>query len=383
MANIHDIQRDEFQLFGKQARLGYDWWWHSLTAHDAETGEGKAFFIEFFTCNPDLGSKKPVFGQLPGTTDTPVKPSYVMVKAGAWGADGKGQLHRFFGWHEIRLYKGAPFELTAGDCYVTETHTNGHIVVSERQAEEHPEWMSDAGEMSWNLEINKQVAFNVGYGASSPMRRKQWFEMFWHAEGMKTAYQGEIIWNGRRYIVEPDTCYGYADKNWGKGFTTPWVWLSSCDLVSEITGRRLTDSVFDIGGGKPKIGPLVLDRKLLADFWYEGRDYEFNFSKPWTGCRTKFNCYETDTHIVWHVEQSTWKYRMITDITCKKEDMIWVNYEAPNGEKRHKRLWNGGNGTGTVELYCGKKLIDRVRAEHVGCEYGEYDVTEPYSASSR
>lgn len=53
--------------------------------------------------------------------------------------------------------------------------------------------------------------------------------------------------------------------------------------------------------------------------------------------------------------------------------MLLVNYEAPNGKKLHNRLWNGGNGKGTVKLYRGKKLIDHVICENVGGEYGEYD----------
>ena len=59
--NKHDIACDACQLFGPQAHQGYDWWWHSFTGHDAETGEEKPFFIEFFLCNPALGTDKPVF----------------------------------------------------------------------------------------------------------------------------------------------------------------------------------------------------------------------------------------------------------------------------------------------------------------------------------
>ena len=113
-------------------------------------------------------------------------------------------------------------------------------------------------------------------------------------------------------------------------------------------------------------------RKLLSAFWYEGRGFEFNFSKFWTFCRTKFDCKETDTQIIWHVDQRTWRSRMITDITCEKNDMLLVNYEAPDGLKRHNRLWNGGNGKGTVQLYHKGKLIDRIHAENIGCEWGEY-----------
>ena len=367
MFNKHDISRDACQLFGGQARKGYDWWWHSFTAHDAETGKPKPFFIEYFLCNPSLGGDKPVFGQFPGK---PRKPSYLMVKCGAWGEDA-AQLHRFFGWKEITVDMGVPFSITAGDCILTETATRGHVQVDGSAA--HPEWMCQDGEMSWNLRIDKVTAFNVGYGAGSLFRKMQAFEMFWHAEGMKSRFEGEVVWNGRRYVVRPEDCYGYADKNWGKDFTSPWVWLSSNNLTSEITGKKLTDSVFDIGGGCPKVGPIALPRQLLSAFWYEGKPFEFNFSKFWTRVRTEFDCRETDTQIIWHVEQRSISGRMVTDITCEKKDMLLVNYEAPDGQKRHNRLWNGGNGTGTIQLFDRKgNLIDRIHADNIGCEYGEY-----------
>ena len=367
MFNKHDISRDACQLFGVQARKGYDWWWHSFTGYDAESGKAKPFFIEFFLCNPALGGEEPVFGQIPGK---PQKPSYLMVKAGAWGEDA-AQLHRFWGWKRIKVDWGVPFSIEADDCFLNETLTKGHVKVED--SANHPEWMCQDGEMSWNLKIRKITAFNVGFGADEVFRHAEAFEMFWHAEGMKTAFEGEVIWRGRRYVVRPGNCYGYADKNWGKDFTSPWVWLSSNNLTSEITGRKLGDSVFDIGGGRPKVGPVALPRKLLSAFWYEGTPYEFNFSKAWTGVRTEFDCRETDTQIIWHVEQSSSSGRMITDVTCEKKDMLLVNYEAPDGKKRHNRLWNGGNGVGTIQLYdMHGNLIDRVHAENIGCEYGEY-----------
>ncbi len=370
--NKHDISRDACQLFGDQAECGYDWWWHSFTGRHAETGEERAFFIEFFLCNPASGGEKPVFGQLPENKANGVKPSYLMVKAGSWGKDA-AQLHRFFGWKEARVEWGVPFEIEAADCFLNEFHTRGSVSITPEEAAAHPEWMCESGEMSWDLRIDKRIAFNVGYGADKPMRDVQAFEMFWHAEGMKTAYSGEVVRNGERYIVTPETCYGYADKNWGKDFTSPWVWISSCNLTSEITGKKLENSVFDIGGGRPKVGHLALPRKLLSAFWYEGKAYEFNFSKVWTLTHTEFDCHETETEIVWHIEQKTPHARMVTDLTCGKADMLLVNYEAPDGEKRHNRLWNGGNGRGTVELYEGDLLIDRIRVENAGCEYGEYD----------
>ncbi len=365
-----DIKRDEFQLFGGQAKKGYDWWWHSFTAHNKKTGEEKPFYIEFFLINPGKELKKePVFGQLGKE-----KPSYLMVNVGSWGKN-KAQLHRFFAWNDVIINKKAPFSVTAKDCYLDEYRTCGSVKVSEEEAENHPEYMSDSGSMSWDLKIIKQIPFNVGYGASSLFRRLQLFEMFWHAEGMKSFFEGTITYNDEEYIVKAEDSYGYADKNWGKDFTSPWVWLSSNNLTSKLTGKKLNNSVFDIGGGRPKIGFIALNRKLLSSFFYEGKYYEFNFSKFWTNTKTKFDCYETDTQIVWHVEQSTWNNKMITDITCEKEDMLLINYEAPNGKKLHNLLYNGGNGKGVVKLYHKGKLVDEIICENVGCEYGEYGKT--------
>lgn len=373
MVNISDTSRDAFMLKGGLAECGYDWWWHSFTAHHSITGEEKGFFIEFFTCNPALGGDEPLLGQLKENQQQDIKPSYLMVKAGAWGEDAV-QLHRFFGWNSVQIGEGVPFSVSAGDCFLNETQTYGSVEVSG--SAEHPEWMCGDGKMSWNLKIDKKIAYNVGYGASRPMRESGAFEMFWHAQGMKTKYSGEIIFNGELYKVEPESSYGYADKNWGKDFTSPWVWLSSNNLSSNVTGKKLENSVFNIGGGRPKIGHLALNRKLLGAFYYEGESYEFNFSKFWTLTRTEFSCTETDEQVIWHVEQETPLHRMVTDITCEKKDMLFIRYEAPDGAKRHNRLWNGGNGRGVVKLYerrlGNERLIDEVIAENVGCEYGEY-----------
>lgn len=266
----------------------------------------------------------------------------------------------------------APYFVQADNCYIDERTTYGSINILPEDEKAHPEWMCQSGKMEWKLKIDKKIAFNVGYGASKILRKLQLFEMFWHSEGMKTNYSGEVIWNGEKYIITLERCFGYADKNWGKDFTSPWVWLSSNDLTSTITGKKLSNSVFNIGGGCPKIGLIKLKRKLLSAYWYEEKAYEFNFSKFWTFTRTKFNCKETDTQIIWYVEQKTWLNRMVTEICCEKKDMLLINYEAPNGKKLHNRLWNGGNGKCKVYLYRKGKLIDEVIAKHVGCEYEEY-----------
>ena len=387
MFNTHDIKRNAPQIFGKALRRrGYDWWWHSFTGYDEQTGEQKSFFIEFYLCNPELGTDKPVFGprteglrrrgkrSASGTAASgeQPRPSYLMVKCGCWGRDA-AQLHRFYSWKRIEVGSIAPFYISAGDCFLSEDGTHGIVHVTPDEAASRKELMCQSGEMAWSLVMDKQLAFNVGWGASRLMRKLGAFEMFWHAEGMKTAYSGYVIWNGRKYNVRPKDCYGYADKNWGRAFTSPWIWLSSNNLVSTVTGRKLNDSAFDIGGGRPKVWKLTLPGKLLSAIWLEGKGYEFNFSKFWTFCRTKFDCYEGSRMVNWKIEQRTLLYRMVADFRCPKNEMLLINYRDPDGKMLHKRLWNGGTGFGTIELYRGKRLIDKIKARNVGCEYGDYN----------
>ena len=376
MIDHHDITRDACMLHGPLRHHGYDWWWHSFTAQDAETGADKAFFIEFFLCNPALAEEEPVLGQLPDNQAAGKRPSYLMVKAGTWGED-HAQLHRFFAWKDLALHGEAPYRIEAADCLACETALRGSVRISPAEAAAHPEWMCDAGELSWDLTLDKQIAFNVGYGASKPLRDAEAFAMYWHAEGMKTAYSGTVIYNGRRYTVSPEKCFGYADKNWGRDFTSPWVWLASSDLLSQKTGKRLEHSAFDIGGGRPKIYFVPLDRRLLGALCYEGKEYDFNFSHLWLNVKTEFSFEEGEELVCWRVRQENTHAVMETEIRCRKAEMLLVNYEAPDGSKKHNRLWNGGTGWGTVRLYDKEKdgltLVDELKTAHVGCEYGEYD----------
>jgi len=375
MFQHHDITRDACMLRGPLRHRGYDWWWHSFTAQDAETGEDRPFFIEFFLCNPALGGDEPILGQLPANREAGRLPSYLMVKAGAWGKDPR-QLHRFFGWNRVKVRMDAPYAVEADDCTASETRLTGHISITPEEAAAHPEWMCDAGEMAWDLSVDKQIAFNVGYGASKPLRDAEAFAMYWHAEGMKSAYAGSVTFGGRTYTVTPEKSFGYADKNWGRDFTSPWVWLASSCLTSRITGKRLENSAFDIGGGRPKIYFVPLERRLLGAFWYEGREYDFNFSHVWLNVKTEFSFEEREDEVAWHVRQENIRAAMETEITCKKTEMLLVNYEAPDGTKKHNRLFNGGGGRGIVRLYDkvggALTLVDENDATHVGCEYGEY-----------
>lgn len=372
--NKSDLSRDHYMLKGTLARNGYDWWWHSFTGYNRKTGEEKSFFIEYYVCNPALGGPKAVLGQLPENKARYIKPSYAMIKAGAWGNDAK-QIHNFYSIMDFSSTENI-LNIRIGNCTLTETRMFGVCRVSKAEARLHPEYMSDAGNMFWDLTINKKIAYNVGYGASQLLRDLNAFQMFWHAEGMKTEYSGTVVLDGEIYDVIPEKSYGYADKNWGSDFTSPWLWISSCSLKSLITGKVLQNSAVELGGGRPKVFGIPFNNKLLGGLYHEGKMYDYNFSKFWTRAKINFEFTKGKKLNVWKVRAINQDSMMELIVKCPQNEMILINYEAPNGKKRHNRLWNGGTGYGRIKLYrlgrTGKKLIDYIEMDHVGCEYGEY-----------
>ena len=122
-----------------------------------------------------------MLGQLPENKAAGKRPSYLMVKAGAWGK-GHSQLHRFFSLKDVEIHGKAPFSVAVDDCFCSDEELRGSVEISPEDAAAHPEYMCDAGSMNWNLKIEKKTAFNVGYGTSRLFRFLEAFEMYWHAE---------------------------------------------------------------------------------------------------------------------------------------------------------------------------------------------------------
>lgn len=372
--NKSDTSRDLFMLKGTLAKKGYDWWWHNFTAYNRETGEAKAFFIEYFLCNPKLGGNQPILGQLKINKEKGIKPSYALIKVGTWGKNSK-QIHNF---HPITDFScpNDSLNVKIGSCTLSETHMKGECNITEQEAIEHPEYMCDAGTMSWDIRINKKIAYNVGYGASKFFRTINAFEMFWHAEGIKTEYSGTLVFDGVIYDVIADKSFGYADKNWGSDFTSPWLWISSCNMRSLVTGKKLDNSAIEAGGGRPKVFGMGLDKKILIGMFYEGKMYEYNFSKILTRTQVDFKFSEGEKFNLWNINASNKNSAMELTLKCPKEEMLLINYEAPNGKKLHNKLWNGGTGFGEIKLFNKsfkeKILVDHIEIKNAGCEYGEY-----------
>lgn len=367
------MSKNGYRLTKSSSKRGYDWWWHSFVGTNAETGELKPFFIEYYVINPGLWKGDIIWGQQKESKANKQKPCYAMLKVGTWG-DGKVQLHNYFKISDFYA-SSRRLDCKIGPNELTENKLSGEVSVSDFDRDSFPERMSDSGMLKWNLSVEKDVQFDVGFGSSKLFNYLGAFHMYWHAQGMRCKYKGEVVFNNVTYHIHPETSYGYQDKNWGRDYTNPWIWLNCNNFQSKISGEKV-DASFDLGGGCPIVFGVSLDRRILTAFYYKGEFIEFNFSKFWKKSKQQFSTSEDERYFYWNVISENRTHKIEVDFKCKKSKLLHVNYENPDGNKLHNKLWNGGHAEGSLKLYKKEskefKLIDELEGSLGGCEYGAY-----------
>lgn len=372
--NQSDLNRNSYMLRGSLARKGYMRWFHSFTGVQAETGETRTFFIDYFIINPGLGGDQPILGQHPYYKKRGMRPSYVMIKAGVFpdanGENGR-QIHAFYPISSLKV-TGSPMVMQIEDCFYSENHITGFVEISPTEAR-HRSFMSDAGWMEWDVEVHKAVACNTGVLSGAFFRLVNGLENFWHGEGIRSFFRGTVTLDGVTYEVSPDTSYGYADKHWGRSFVSPLFQFASGRLHSARTNSELKHSVLAINGCCPRFLFFPLRRRLMIQLTYMGEDYEFGFVKPFLFSKQKWEVKETNKRYIWHIMARNKTSMIKISCSCVKEQMMRLRYETPEGHRLKSPLWASGAGTGTIQLYRrdkgGRELIDTLKLEDAVCRW--------------
>jgi len=398
--NLSDLSRNSYILHGFSARRGYLRWWHSFRGVNRQTGETRTFFVEFFVINPGLGGSRPILGQHPYFKKRGMKPSYVMVKAGVFpDTEGRGgrQIHAFYPLSSLQttgcplvMRTGGrplreehlrrtgrdsadgtlqpfeiPFEpLQDGACLYSEDRLTGYVEATPGEAR-HRSFMTDAGYMEWDLEIRKSIACHTGIFSGRAAQALRMADSFWHGEGILSFFRGSVILDGQLYEVNPEFSSGYADKCWGQSFNSPWFQLSCGKLSSSRTDGELRNSALAVNGISPRMLGLRLPGRFLLQLTYMGEDFDF------TRCRWEVK--ETERRFIWHILAKSRTAVLKLSGSCKKEQMLHLQYENPDGRKPEHPLWAGADGIGTVQLYrrtpAGRELLDTLKLEGALCIY--------------
>lgn len=374
--NLSDLARNANMLRRSLAKKGYMRWWHSFSGTQPETGETRTFFVEFFIVNPRRGGSRPILGQHPHSKKQGLKPSYIMVKAGVFpdaeGNDGR-QLHAFYpvsalqatGNPLIMQLEGDPeAHCRAGRCFYSEDRLTGFVEVTPEEARRRS-YMTDSGFMEWDVNIRKAVTCHTGKWSGKFFQALNMLDSFWHGEGIRSFFHGNVNLDGMHYEILPETSYGYADKHWGRYFNKPWFQFACGKLASQRCGQELRHSVLAVNGLCPRFLLFPLKPRLMLQLTYMGEDFEFT--------RCKWETKETGKRYVWHILAQNKRAVVKVSGSCTKAEMLQLRYEGPDGQKPDFPVRAGAGGIGNVQIYRkdsgNRELMDTLKLEMALCIY--------------
>ncbi len=376
---------DQYVLRGKLRQEGFERWRYSFSAFNRETSQEKNFYVELYIVNPGISPKVAVIGQksrlahseadlqyaLAGTTaaktaneEIAVRPSYVLVKAGVYGADGI-QLNKFIPSSQFTFIRNIG-SFKAGECLFGSNAITGRIEVSQQDLRVKPELLCDCGSMEWELKFDRQIS-------SAPAYHEK--DEFWAPFGVKTVYSGIIHLNGQEYVITPKIADGYSDKSWGTALPVDYFHISSARMVSIISGKPLLNSCFAIGG--------KFNGKLCGVLNLEQNCFEIKEKKHFGKCSVIHDCTqvpgtEGDEKVHWTVSVHKGRFVVDIDVFCKGNGLSVRDYEIPQGERTLLKILGSGSGTGEIRVYkkTGKnlELLEHANIYGAVCEFGQTEV---------
>ena len=383
MAVSKKIQRfDQYLLRGNLRAEGFERWRYVFNGVSKETGQNRIFFIEMYLVNPALSPDSAVIAQktrvseinddiqyaLAGTpsalnfaSDVVVKPSYILVKAGTLGRNGK-QLNCFLpsselSWNrEVGALKASNFEFSTDVI-------SGAIEVTEQNLQSNPELVCNSGLISWNLHMQKCIV-------SKPFVHKK--NETWFLSGLKAEFIGSINCDGDEYTVTTKESFGFHDKMWGAAFSKQFFHLSASRLADIISGKVLLNSAFAVEENS--------DGKIMFELNLENEIYRFDNSSFFKKCREEHDCNQgpsENQHEKLHWSLSVNKGRIIIDVDvyCNADELFVRDYEIPQGNRTILKVLGGGTGHGEIKIF--KKVKQNLEMiHHIGiydcvCEFGK------------
>lgn len=381
---------DQKRISGKLRYNGYERWRYVFSGSNRFTGEERTFFIEIYLVNPLISPKTVINAQksrpivssadlqyaLSGTISAHsvteqenLKPSYGLVKCGIICENGK-QFNRFVPSDGLTWNKKEQ-TLSISGCSFGPDMLTGQIEVFESEIAEHPEYFCNAGNIKWNLHYEKV------YAAGPFIEKKSFWDFggskFWCPTGSKTVFAGSVEIDGVEYAINPKNSYGYIDKSWGDSLNDPQFHISSSNLVSNITGKPLTQSSFAVEG-EYKNG-------INFHVCLEGEELEFSLN----AARQFHDCIEAPADdegekLHWTLSVTEKSIVVDIDVFSALKSMILREYEVPEGERKMMKILTGAGGTGEIKIFKKhKEDLELIESAHIAnclCELGHVEVPE-------
>lgn len=374
---------NKYGLNGTHKKIGVNFWRFFFTGIEKSTGGEQQFFIEFEFLNswdspdePSLGYKSRVNVTsedlqyaLTGNTNAEtlrgekmVIPSYAVVRIGKLGRNPK-QLCSYMAPNQIK-FSQKPFEIDACNKYFSDSKLHGFINLSESDINEHPEYLCESGYATWNLSYEIEKDSFEGYSNGT----EKWFPV-----GLITKFDGTVSFDGNEYNVIPAKSMGYIDRYWNKSFPDVWFHISSCNLVSLISGKPLLNSGFSIQG--------IFENNVSFIGNFEDLEISFcaenakrNYTVVWDCSQMPSSVDSAENRIHWSVSITNKMWVVDVDLYCKINELYNRSLEMPEGQRKVLNKLQSGTANGEIKLYKKNKTtleqIEYARINTSLCEFG-------------
>ncbi|MBQ3671036.1 MAG: hypothetical protein II921_06110 [Treponema sp.] len=357
---------------------GFQRWRYVFNGVSKSTGQSRVFFVEMYLVNPAVSPDEVVIAQKSRPVidvselisapvvggEFSVRPSYIAVKCGCFGKNGC-HFNKFLPVSQISWNKDTG-RINVGTFEFSSEMLFGAVSVSEDELEQSPELLCRAGEMSWNLTMEK--VYEV-----KPFHQKK--GEVWNPSAVKAFYSGIVVCNGEEFTVSQKTSYGYHDKYWAKSFGKQYFHLSSSRLSDVISGTMLYDSYFVFE--TDSLGKMKFQLKLGEQV------YKFDRSALLSCFKEEHECVQVPSHegqkekLHWSLSIHKGKLIIDIDVYCDAEELFVRDYEIPQGNRILMKVLGGGEGHGEIKVF--KKVKQNLEMiSHIGIyncisEYGHLE----------
>ncbi|MBQ5780828.1 MAG: hypothetical protein IIW10_02625 [Spirochaetaceae bacterium] len=371
--SIRNLKLNTYMLKGSYCNTGFDSWWHSFSGVNTETGEEKTFFVEYIVLNPSLSPDKVVFGQKEDNLLYKVNPSYLMVKAGECGKNGK-ELNNFYSYPDFSV-NPRHLDILIGSCRMNKLTLSGSVFVNDKEAKFLPECMTDAGSMRWDLKMLKNCSY-------IPDNTSPWKNRVFHlsdtnifVQGLSCEFEGTVIYDDAQYEVRRETSHGYAEKRWGKAFPKFSARFYSSDLTNMISGQKMKDSALFFWGLTGKFHGSNRKRKSFLYLKLNEKVLEFNFLKDKSSAFANVEMADNneDENIHWVISAESKKNIVDIHIYSPKDSVSNLHHESPISAQVCEDALYSLNCHGEIKIFLKDRhqleLLDHIQFGHGGCEY--------------
>ncbi|MBI5881884.1 MAG: hypothetical protein HZB91_02090 [Elusimicrobia bacterium] len=311
---------------GKSQSDWYEWWYYKVVL----PGTQEAFYLCYGVVNPwDLARTRPA------------SRSYVSMGNFSAGA----VVEQNFEPAEFSASQDTTF-VRVRDNVATDRELKGRLP------------SPDGGEITWDLKVERDWAFNAMGWAMS----QGWVSnIFWYPAQAGAFMSGRIDFKGKTYTL--NRAPAYQDRNWGTSFPKWWTWLVSNNF------KGSPGTVLAAGGGQPKIFPGTdFYQGVSIGLRHQGKEYAF---RPTSGDLVK-----VDVRFgKWEVSaRNRHGEKIELSAHAPREKFLLLKFMTPQG--REFNDFEALLGRIRVKLYKDSKLIADLQTDEGGIEFGTFEKPE-------